>query len=166
MSKTRICIVGSGHTAFGRFDGRTLEELIVEAAREALESAQVDVERIDAVFLGHFNSGLVKDGFASSLVHQADPALRFTPATRCENACASGAAAIFAGMNAIRAGEAETVSPGEPLSDAPCAGGKAPIIRVQLGAIEKRGRIRRAAGRGIQPVCDIHASTPDRPAAR
>lgn len=109
MSKTGVSIVGSGHTAFGRFDGRTLEELIVEATHEALESARVDAERIDAVFLGHFNSGLVKDGFASSLVHQADPALRFKPATRCENACASGAAAIFAGMNAIRAGEAETV---------------------------------------------------------
>ena len=52
MSKTGVCIVGSGHTAFGRFDGRTLEELIVEATREALESARVDAERIDAVFLG------------------------------------------------------------------------------------------------------------------
>ena len=80
-----------------------------EAAREAIEEAQVPPAEIDAVFLGHFNSGLAADGFASSLVHQAHPDLRFTPAARCENACASGAAAIHAGMNAIRAGKARTV---------------------------------------------------------
>ncbi len=103
-----VYITGSGHTRFGRLP-ETLEELIVEAAREAIAEAEVDPAEIDAVFLGHFNSGLVPDGFASSLIHQAHPALRFTPATRCENACASGAAAIHAGMNLIRAGKAKTV---------------------------------------------------------
>lgn len=43
MSKTGVCIVGSGHTAFGRLDGRTLEELIVEAAR-------IDAERMTLSF--------------------------------------------------------------------------------------------------------------------
>ncbi len=52
---------------------------------------------------------MVSDGFASSLIHQASPDLRFTPATRCENACASGAAAIAAGVAAIQAGQAEVV---------------------------------------------------------
>jgi len=33
MSKSGICIVGIGHAAFGRFDGRTAEGLIAEAAR-------------------------------------------------------------------------------------------------------------------------------------
>lgn len=103
-----IYIIGSGHTRFGRLS-ETLEELIVAATREALAEAAIDPARIDAVFLGHFNSGLLADGFASSLVHQADPALRFKPATRCENACASGAAAIHAGLNLIRAGGARTV---------------------------------------------------------
>ena len=37
-----------------------------------------------------------------------DPALRFTPATRVENACASGAAAVYAARNAIRAGRVRT----------------------------------------------------------
>ncbi|MAS41745.1 MAG: acetyl-CoA acetyltransferase [Rhodobacteraceae bacterium] len=103
-----IHITGSGHTKFGRLPD-SLEDLIVEAAREAMEEAQVPPSEIDAVFLGHFNSGLASDGFASSLIHQAHPDLRFTPAARCENACASGAAAIHAGMNAIRAGRARTV---------------------------------------------------------
>ncbi len=103
-----ISIVGSGHTRFGRLDG-TIEDLIVEAAREAVEEAGIDPAGIDAVFLGHFNSGLVTDGFASSLIHQAYPELRFKPGMRAENACASGSAAIHAGMNAILAGKARTV---------------------------------------------------------
>ena len=36
-----------------------------------------------------------------------DPALRFNPATRLENACASGSAAVFAARQAILAGEAK-----------------------------------------------------------
>ena len=105
---TEIHIIGSGHTRFGRLS-ETLEELIIAAAQEALEEAAVDPAQIDAVFLGHFNSGLVPDGFASSLVLQAHPALRFKPATRCENACASGAAAVHGALNLIRAGRARHV---------------------------------------------------------
>lgn len=106
---TGIHIVGSGHTAFGRLDARSLEDLIVEASREALAEAGLTGAGIDAVFLGHFNAGMASDGFASSLVHQADDALRFKPATRVENACASGSAALHAAMNAIRAGQARRV---------------------------------------------------------
>ncbi|WP_372604039.1 thiolase domain-containing protein [Actibacterium sp.] len=104
-----IHIVGSGHTAFGRFDARSLEDLIVEATREALAEAGISGADIDAVYLGHFNAGMADDGFASSLVHQADDGLRFKPATRVENACASGSGALYAGMNAIRAGQARRV---------------------------------------------------------
>lgn len=104
-----ISIVGSGHTAFGRLEGRGVEDLVVEAAREALNEAEMSADDIDAVFLGHFNGGMAPDGFASSLIHQADNGLRFKPATRLENACASGSAAIHAGINAILAGRATTV---------------------------------------------------------
>ena len=103
-----ICIVGSGHSKFGRLD-KSLEELIVEVTREAVEEAGISPGDIDAVFLGHFNSGLVSDGFASSLILQAYPDLRFTPAMRAENACASGSAAIHAGINTLKAGKARTV---------------------------------------------------------
>ncbi|MAC77763.1 MAG: acetyl-CoA acetyltransferase [Rhodobacteraceae bacterium] len=99
------CIVGWGHTPFGRRD-EDLEGLIGLAAREALDHAGIGAGEVDGIWLGHFNAGMVRDGFASSLVLQADDALRFTPATRCENACASGSAAIHAARNAIRAGDA------------------------------------------------------------
>lgn len=103
-----IYITGSGHTRFGRLS-ETFEQIIVEAAREALTEAALDPADVDALFLGHFNAGMVDDGFASSLLLQVDPALRFKPATRCENACASGAAAIHGAMNLIRAGKARNV---------------------------------------------------------
>jgi len=109
MSDTPVSIVGSGHTPFGRLDGLNLEQLIVMAATEAIEESGVDPADIDAVYLGHFNGGLVPDAFAAALVAQAAPALRFKPATRCENACASGSAALHAGMRAIQAGAARTV---------------------------------------------------------
>ncbi|WP_347900992.1 acetyl-CoA acetyltransferase [Pseudomonas purpurea] len=109
MPHDSVSIVAAGHTRFGRLDDSTLEDLIVQVTREALADAAIDASEIDALFLGHFNSGMVADGFASSLMLQADPGLRFKPATRCENACASGSAAIHAGINAILSGSAELV---------------------------------------------------------
>jgi acetyl-CoA C-acetyltransferase len=99
-------IVGWGHTPFGRHEDKSLEDLITDAAREAIAHAGIEARDVDAIWLGHFNSGLVADGFASSLVLQADDDLRFKPATRCENACASGSAAVYAARDAIRAGSA------------------------------------------------------------
>ncbi|WP_339425689.1 acetyl-CoA acetyltransferase [Pseudomonas proteolytica] len=109
MAKNTVSIVAAGHSRFGRVTDLTLEDLIVQVTREALTDAAVDASEIDAIFLGHFNSGMVPDGFPASLVLQADPALRFKPATRCENACASGSAAIQAGINAILSGSADLV---------------------------------------------------------
>lgn len=104
-----VSIVGSGHTVFGRLEGRGIEDLLVEAVREAMAEADIAAADIDAVFLGHFNGGLTAEAFASSLIHQADADLRFKPATRLENACASGSAAIHAGIDAILAGRAGAV---------------------------------------------------------
>jgi acetyl-CoA C-acetyltransferase len=59
--------------------------------------------------LGHFNAGFSPQDFTASLVLQADPALRFKPATRVENACATGSAAVQAGVKSIAAGTAKIV---------------------------------------------------------
>lgn len=93
-------IVGWGHTRFGRLDD-SFEQMIQAVAREALADAGITGAEVDAVWLGHFNAGMVPDGFASSMILGADEGLRFKPATRCENACASGSAALYAAMDAI-----------------------------------------------------------------
>ena len=99
-------IVGWGHTHFGRMS-ESVEELVCQAAKEAISHANIDPKEIDGIWLGHYNGGLIPDGFISSLALQVSPDLRFTPATRLENACASGSAAVFAARNAIKAGTAK-----------------------------------------------------------
>lgn len=101
-------IIGWSHLPFGRRDD-TLEEMIISVARAAIADAGISSNEIDATWLGHFNSGLVADGFPASLTIQADEGLRWKPATRVENACASGSAAIYNAINAIKAGDAEIV---------------------------------------------------------
>ncbi len=96
-------IVGTGHTQFGRLT-ESLEQLIHRAGSEALRDAGIGGEAVDAIWLGHFNSGLVADGFCSSMTIGIDDALRFKPAVRVENACASGSAAVYAAIDAIRSG--------------------------------------------------------------
>src|SRR5690242_20364356 len=103
------CIVGWAHSKFGKHDGRDVESLIVEVAQGALTDAGVSAADIDQVYLGTMNGGFVKQEFPASLVFQADPAFRFKPATRVENACATGSAAIHMGLNTIAAGKARLV---------------------------------------------------------
>ncbi|GHD19318.1 acetyl-CoA acetyltransferase [Tianweitania populi] len=102
-----VSIVGWGHTAFGKHPDKSLEELIRLVGTEALTHAAIDPADVDGIWIGHFNAGMVADGFPSSLALAIDPALRFCPATRVENACASGSAAVFAARNAIEAGQAK-----------------------------------------------------------
>ena len=103
------CIVGWGHLPFGKHEGRDVESLIVEAATAALADAGVGPEEVDEIYLGHFNGGFVQQDFTASLVLQADPALRFKPATRVENACATGSAAVHAGLRSILARQSRIV---------------------------------------------------------
>jgi len=100
----KATIVGWGHTKFGRLDNWSLEDMIVAATREAIANAGLTANDIDAAWLGHFNSGLVADGFCSSMILAADAALRFKPAIRCENACASGAAALYSALDSVNSG--------------------------------------------------------------
>jgi acetyl-CoA C-acetyltransferase len=97
------CIVGWSHMPFGRHEDRDVESLITEVANAALADAGVAPGDVDEIYLGHFNAGFVRQDFTASLVLQADPALRFKPATRVENACATGSAAVHAGVRAIEA---------------------------------------------------------------
>ncbi len=103
------CIVGWSHLPFGKHADRSAESLVVEAATAAIADAGLTPADVDEIWLGHFNGGFVAQDFTSSLVLQADPALRFKPATRVENACATGSAAVHAGVRAIAAREARIV---------------------------------------------------------
>jgi len=103
------CIVGWAHTPFGRHDTDTVESLIVRAATEALHDAGIGPSDVDEIVLGHFNAGFSPQDFTASLVLQAAPEFRFKRATRVENACATGSAAVHQGLKAIEAKAARIV---------------------------------------------------------
>ena len=103
------CIAGWAHSKFGRLEGEDLESLICGVASDAVADAGVEPEDVDAVYVGLFNHGFSAQDFPSSLVIQADDRFRFTPATRVENACATGSAAIHQGLDLIEAKRARIV---------------------------------------------------------
>ena len=95
------CIVGWTHTPFGKLNGETVESLIVRVAGEALQDAGIAAKDVDEIVLGHFNAGFSAQDFTASLVLQASPDLRFKRATRVENACATGSAAVHGALQSI-----------------------------------------------------------------
>ncbi|GJD65379.1 acetyl-CoA acetyltransferase [Methylobacterium frigidaeris] len=103
------CIVGWSHTPFGKHDAETVESLIVRVANEALAHAGIGPQDVDEIVLGHYNAGFTPQDFTASLVLQADDGFRFKPATRVENACATGSAAVHQGIKTIEAKRARVV---------------------------------------------------------
>jgi len=102
-------IVGWAHTPFGKLNGESVESLIVRVAGDALADAGIGPKDVDEIVLGHFNAGFSAQDFTASLVLQASPDLRFKRATRVENACATGSAAVHQGLKAIAARSARVV---------------------------------------------------------
>jgi acetyl-CoA C-acetyltransferase len=102
-------IVGWAHTPFGKLDAVSVESLIVRVTLEALDHAGLSPADVDEIVLGHFGSGFSSQDFTASLVLQASPDLRFKPATRVENACATGSAAVHQAIKTIQAKAARVV---------------------------------------------------------
>src|SRR6185437_10594007 len=102
-------IIGWAHTRFGKLEGETVESLIVRVATDALADAGIAPKDIDEIVLGHFNAGFSAQDFTAALVLQASPDLRFKRATRVENACATGSAAVHQGIKSIEARSARIV---------------------------------------------------------
>src|SRR4029079_10598923 len=69
----------------------------------------IPAKSVESTVLGHLNPGFSPQNFPASLVLQADPKLRFKPATRVENACATGSAAVHQGLRASAAAAAKSV---------------------------------------------------------
>src|SRR5437868_13290542 len=103
------CIVGWAHSPFGKLTGETVESLIARVAGDALADAAISAKDVDEIVLGHFNAGFSAQDFTASLVLQASADLRFKRASRVENACATGSAAVHQGLKAIAANSARIV---------------------------------------------------------
>lgn len=120
-------IVGWAHSAFGKSDAPDTEALMAEVTGPALTHAGVDAEDVDGIFVGVFNNGFSDQDFQGALVGMGNEALARVPATRYENACATGSAALHGAMDFIASGrgkialvvgaEKMTATPGAEVGD-------------------------------------------------
>lgn len=101
---TKAQIVGWAHSTFGRSASPDTETLMAEVTGPALDHAGIDPADVDAIFVGVYNNGFTRQDFQAALIGMAYPALAATPATRFENACATGSAALFGALDFIEAG--------------------------------------------------------------
>ncbi len=102
------CITGWSHSKFGVNVEQTSENMIADVVEKAIEHAEISATEIDAIFVGTFNNGFQKQDFHGALPAVSQSDLRYVPAMRVENACATGSAAIHTAMNAIEAKKAKT----------------------------------------------------------
>ncbi|MEM5544772.1 acetyl-CoA acetyltransferase [Sulfitobacter sp. AS92] len=120
-------IVGWAHSAFGRSDAPDTEALMAEVTGPALTHAGVAAGDVDGIFVGVFNNGFSDQDFQGALVGMGNDALSRVAATRYENACATGSAALHGAMDFIASGrgkialvvgaEKMTATPGVEVGD-------------------------------------------------
>jgi acetyl-CoA C-acetyltransferase len=96
--KDRVAIIGMGCTKFGEHWDKGPEDLLVQAAYDAYESAGVTPDDVDAYWLGTMGSGI------SGLTLSEPLKIQFKPVTRVENMCATGSEALRQAAYAVASG--------------------------------------------------------------
>ena len=94
----RVAIVGMGCTSFGEHWDRSTEDLLIDASQDAMASAGVAREDVDAYWFGTMGSG------TSGLVLSRALRLDNKPVTRLENMCATGSEALRNACYAVASG--------------------------------------------------------------
>ena len=108
---TRARIIGWAHSRFGKSEAPDTQSLMAEVLAPALAHAGLGADQVDGLFVGVFNNGFSRQDFQGALPGMALDALRHVPATRYENACATGSAALFGALDFIEA--PDLVRPGD-----------------------------------------------------
>lgn len=101
-----VAIVGAGMSPFGAFPGKSTRDLFVDAFLEMRSSVDKDFDPrdIEAVYIGNYSSDLFEgQGHVAPLMTDW-VGLTPLPATRIENACASGGTALRQAIIAIASG--------------------------------------------------------------
>jgi acetyl-CoA C-acetyltransferase len=93
--KDKVAIIGMGCTQFGELWDKDVDDLIVEAAYEAIEDAGIELKDIEAVWAGTAGSGVTGASVSNPLQ------LQYIPVTRVENACATGIESVRNAAHAL-----------------------------------------------------------------
>src|SRR5881296_3365913 len=96
--RDRVAIVGMGCTQFGEHWDKGADDLLVDSATAAFDSAGVTKDDIDAFWLGTMGSGI------SGLTLSRPLRLDYKPVTRVENMCATGSEAFRNACYAVASG--------------------------------------------------------------
>lgn len=86
--RDRVAIVGMGCTPFAEHWNRSADDLLIDASQEALQSAGVGLDDVDAFWLGTMGSGM------SGLTLSRPLKIDYKPVSRLENFCATGSEAF------------------------------------------------------------------------
>ena len=96
--RDQVAIVGMGCTPFGEHWDRSADDLLIQASSEALESAGIKLDDVDAFWLGTMGSGL------SGLTLSRPLKIDHKPVTHVENFCATGSEAFRNACYAVACG--------------------------------------------------------------
>jgi acetyl-CoA C-acetyltransferase len=102
-----VAIVGVGMTPVTSNSGKSLVQLFVEAATEAIQNAGVD--RIDSMYVGNMMSGFLQHQEHLGPLMATALGKEGVPTYKVEGACASGGVATNAGVKAVLSGLEDTV---------------------------------------------------------
>jgi acetyl-CoA C-acetyltransferase len=96
--RDRVAIVGMGCTQFGEHWDKSVDDLLTDSTKEAIASAGVAMDDIDAFWLGTMGSGF------SGLTLSRPLKLDYRPVSRLENFCATGSEAFRNACYAVASG--------------------------------------------------------------
>jgi acetyl-CoA C-acetyltransferase len=101
--RDKVAIVGMGCTTFGEHWDKSVDDLLVEAVKEASTTSGIPLADVDAFWLGTLASGL------SGLTLSRPLKLDYKPVTRVENFCATGSESFRNACYAVASGAYDMV---------------------------------------------------------
>ncbi len=109
-----VAIIGVGCTEFGELWDKSFREIFVEAGVSAIEDANVQGGKIDALYVGNMSGGrfIEQEHLGALIADYSGLASLNIPSTRVEAACASGGLALRQGIIAVASGYHDIVIAG------------------------------------------------------
>lgn len=103
-----VSVIGYYTTKFGELWERSLFDLVKEAFYGVLSQANIEKERVEAIFFANMLSGVLENNLHSSSKIAEILEVNF-PVFRIETACASGGSAFYLAKNYLDSAKAKTV---------------------------------------------------------
>ena len=115
-----VCVVGVGMSKWGEVWRKSLRQLFVDAAADAIKNSGVD--HLDSLYVGCMSGGMFVGQEHLGALMSDYLGMRGLPAMRVESACASGGMSMRAAFMEVASGVSDNVLAGgvEKMTD--CAG--------------------------------------------